>query len=225
MSEQHPEYLSDPETVDLIYNMLTDGNPEAAWTYLQKLGDPPMVAGKWIAVQCDVNNVKLDPHRSAEIGWAGVEYCMAKGFKKGTAILLHNIAAFFVPEFDALPTAEEVSMMVEAGKRQVELRRKIGDVGPLIWGLWDYGTAQMFAGNSAEAIASLEEGMQMAKTANDADAENWCLAMIGKTRCLAGNKERGEKELRRAVETIARIGEDWEKEGMTQLLKSVGLTR
>ena len=223
MSEEHNEYLSNAETVDLVFNMLVDNNPTAAWTFLQRLGDDPQVVNSWIAVQCDVNNIKQDPQRSAQIGWAGVEYCLSKGYNKGAAIMLHNIGAFFLPDFRTVPDRDTSLVMVKAGVRQVELRRKIGETPQLIWSLWDLGVAYLCSNDYSSAVTTLTEGIKLAQSADDRSAENWCLAMMGKVNILNGDRQTGEAELRSAVSVINEIGEDWEKLAVVEIMESVGM--
>jgi hypothetical protein len=222
---QTVSYLSDPATVDRVHALIQAGQTDSAAALIRGLGDDKTVAQAFINIQCDLNNMKGDPDGSAKIGWAGADFCRGKSFKVAEAMLLHNIGAIFAPDFRVQPGPGEVRQMLEAARRQLALRREVGDAGPLMWALWDLGLAELTGGNGAAAMEALAEGAAMAREQEDRDAEAWCNILAGKAKCLhsPGLKDEGERELRAAQDVIAEVGEDWEKEGAGQILESVGL--
>ena len=223
-NEGHGSYLSDEETVNKIYDYLQQDQIDSATAYFKDLGDDKIVIQAWVNVQCDINNVRHDPKASARIGLAGVDYCLEKGYKLPAAMMLHNVSAFFTPDWDENVDPETI---LDAARRQVPIRREIPQPGPLTWALWDLGMAELIAGNAVEAIKSFEEGEKRALEQDDRDSAAWCRIFIGKAKVkhISDLKAEGEREMLDAAEVITEIGEDWEKEAIDGILKSVELTR
>ena len=224
--EGEGNYLSDAETVEEIYAYMQQDKIDSATSLLKGLGDDKQVVQTWIGVQCDLNNVKQDPLISAKIGLAGVDYCLEKDYKLPAAMMLHNVSAFFTPNFDEGVDPVHIPMILDAARRQVTLRREINQPGPLIWALWDLGVAELTAGNANDAIQALKEGARIADENNDRGAAAWCRLFMGKTKVklIPDLKEEGERELRDAVAIISEIGQDWEKDEIKKVMKSVGLS-
>ena len=218
-------YRSRPEVVEKIYGYIQVGQRDSVRAYFQSLKDAKTAARAWIDVQCDINNVRQDPCASARIGLDGVEYCLSVGEKRSAAILLHNIVAFFQPDFSRAPDSADLPVMLSAARRQVPLRRELGQDAPLMWALWDLGTAELAAGNVNEALAALEEGERMAVTLGDDNAGAWCRIMMGKgkVKYLPERRAEGERDIREAAKVIMERGEDWEREGVAQIKATVGL--
>ena len=222
---EHGQYLSDEVTVEKVYSYLTSGNLDSAVAYIKGLGEDNVVVNTWVNVQCDINSVHKDPRMSAEIGRAGVDYCIDKDYKLPAAMMLHNISAFFMPKFDEGVAPADIPTILEAAQRQVILRRLIKQDDPLMWALWDEGVAMLAAGNAVEAIMQLEEGVSIAQKNEDKDGEAWCCMFIGKAKFkyTPSQKEEGRKEMLGAAKVLMEIGEDWEKESAVEILASVGL--
>ncbi len=219
------QYLSDAETIETIYGFLTEGQIDSAAEFLKGLGDDKVVIQTWIAVQCDINNVKKDPRASAEIGWKGISYSLDKGYKMPAAMMLHNISAFLMPNFDEGIDPEAASVILNAARQQVPLRREIGQPVPLMWALWDLGLAQLVSGNYAESISSFEEGVKIAEELDDHEAEAWCRIFIGKCKYRHNPelKAEGEKTMREAAAVLMESQEDWVRESCQNIMKSVNL--
>ncbi len=224
--EGHEEYLSDKETVDKVYGYLQNDQTDSAAAYLKGLGEDKIVVNTWINVQCDINNVKGDPKASAELGRMGVDYCLEKGHKPPAAMMLHNIGAFLMPDFDEGVDTSAIPMVLDAARQQVPLRREIGQPIELMWALWDLGLAELAAGNAVEAINVLREGARIAMDDKDDNAAAWCSIFIGKAmvKHMPERKSEGRQKMHLAAKTIMTTGEDWEKEGVKQILESVGLS-
>ena len=181
-NEGQSPYLSNQETVEKIYGYLQSGQIDSSKAYLIGLGDDKVVIQTWMNVQCDINNVKKDPKASAEIGQVGVDYSLEKGFKLPAAMMLHNISAFFMPDFDEGVDPENLPLIISAATQQLTLRREIPQPGPLMWSLWDLGIAELAAGNASDAIKTLEEGIKVADEQDDKDGAAWCRIFIGKAK-------------------------------------------
>lgn len=225
MAQEENNYLSDAATVDEVYSLIKSSQVDSAADYLKGLGDDKVVIQAWIAVQCDINNIKKDPRASAELGWKGVKYSLEKGYKMPTAMMLHNISAFFMPSFDENVDPETVPMILDAARQQVPLRRDIGQPVPLLWALWDLGLAHLVSGNYTEAISALEEGVNIAGELDDREAEAWCRIFIGKCQYLhfPDLKAEGEKTMREAAAFLSESKEDWVRESSMQIMESVKL--
>ncbi|MDP8228560.1 MAG: hypothetical protein P9M15_03810 [Candidatus Electryoneaceae bacterium] len=225
MAHENGDYLSDEGTVEKIYGYLQAGETDSAVAYLKGLGEDKIVVQTWINVQCDINNIKSDARMSAEIGRAGVDFCLEKEYLLPAAMMLHNISAFLMPNFDEGVAPADIPTILEAAKRQVILRRQIKQDGPLMWALWDEGLGHLAAGSVAQAIRLLEEGAGIARDMEDSDGEAWCRIFIGKAKFkyLPELRREGEAEMRQAAQTLLEIGDDWEKDSARQILESVGL--
>lgn len=223
--EGEGNYLSDSVTVNTIYGHLKDNQLDSAIAHIKGMGDDKTVAQAWVSVQCDINNIKHDPKLSAQIGNAGVDFMLEKGFKVGAAMLLHNISAFFMPNFDENVDPSSLPTILDAARRQVPLRQEAGQPGPLMWAYWDLGVAELAAGNANEAIQALEEGVKIAQEQDDKNSAAWCEIFIGKAKVKYRPelKAEGESQMRDAAQVIRDTGQDWEKESITQILQSAGL--
>lgn len=223
--EGEGNYLSDSATVNKIYGYLENNQLDSAITHIKGMGDDKTVAQTWVSVQCDINNIKHDPKLSAQIGNAGVDFMLEKGFKAGAAMMLHNISAFFMPDFDENVDPNNISTILDASRRQIPLRQEAGQPGPLMWAYWDLGTAELAAGNANEAIQALEEGVKIANEQDDKNGAAWCEIFIGKAKLKYQPelKTEGEAQMRNAAQVIRDTGQDWEKESVIQILQSAGL--
>ncbi len=223
--EGQSNYLTNKEIVEKIYSLLQSEDLDSAKAHMFSFGDDKTVVNTWIGLQCDINNIKGDPYLSAEFAEAGIAYCSEKGYKMPAAMMLHNISAFFMPNWDENVDSAAVPIALDAARRQVPIRKEIGQEGPLLWAYWDLGLAELVAGNADEAIASFNAGVEIAEKTGDKDGGAWCKLFIGKTKIkhFPDKKEAGEKEMLEAARTIMEIGQDWEKESIPGILKTVGL--
>ncbi len=220
------QYLSDEATIDTVYSLIQSGDVEKAVKHIESLGAAKVVAQTFVNVQCDINNVKHDPVGSALFAQYGIKFMKDNGFKVGAAMMLHNVSAFFMPDFDENAHPDAKTTGLEAARQQVLLRREIGQPGPLMWALWDLGLAELSAGNIDAAIKTLEKGAQIGQEQEDSDGTAWCQIFIGKAKVLHKPElaTEGRKEMIESAKVIQEVGEDWEKESVTQILKSVDLS-
>lgn len=219
------KYLSVKETVEKVYSMVKENDIQAVDAYFKSLGEDKIVVNTWIQVQCDINNVKKDPEASAKVGNLGIAYCMLKNYRVPAAMMLHNVSAFFMPDWDENIDSNAIPTIVEAARKQVPLREEIGDNGPLIWAYWDLGMAELVAGNVVESSDAFEKGLVLADETNDPDSAAWCLLFLGKLKIkyLPEEKSEGQKDMLNAAKTIMDIGQEWEKESVGPILEVVGL--
>ncbi len=226
MSHEHDtEYLSDAQTVDSVYALVTAGKIDEAADFFKALGADQAVITTWMNVQCDINNVKKDPRASAQIGQVGVDYCLEKNYLVPAAMMLHNIASFFMTDFDENVAPADVPTILEAAKRQTILRRQIKQESPLMWALWDEGLAHLANKDAEQAILFLSEGAELGCKMEDRDGEAWCNLFIGKTKVklMPERKAEGIEQMNAAAKVIMEVGEDWEKESLPEIFKPVGL--
>lgn len=224
MSE-HPQFLTSESLTEEIYQLVVLGNLQQAVEVLEKQGDSTKVMQTWIGVQCDINNVKKDPVASERIAWLGVAYAHKFNFKRGAAILLHNISAFHMPNWDEDVNPAVIPSVVKAATEQVALRREIDDVPSFAWSWWDLGMAQLIAGNRTAALEAFTEGKQVFIGASDKDGAAWCDLFIGKAmlKLAPTEPEKGKAVMKDAAAVIQEVGEDWEKEETVKILAKVGL--
>ena len=175
-------------------------------------------------MQCESNNVKHDPNLSAAIARPGIDYVLGKGYKKPAAMFLHNIGAFFMPNFDEGVSTADAQVAVEAARQQVPLRKEIGDEGPLMWAYWDLGCAELAAGNFQESLEAFKEGEKLAGT-QEGTGGAWCRIFTGKIKIkyMPELKEQGVAEMLAAARELSENGADWEKESAEQILSTAGL--
>ena len=225
MSHGKGSYLSDKETVDEVYALLQSGDIDAVKAYFKGLGEDKVLVPKWIHVQCDINNICHDPMASQRLAQPGIEYCISKGHKVQAAMMLHNVSAFFMPEFDVNVDPEGAKIAVDAARRQLPISRELGDVGPLMWSMWDLGLAELVVGNADVAIKVLTEGEELAIKSNDSDGAAWCKIFIGKAKVLYKQdlKNEGLQDMTYAGKVILKVGADWEKKAVGQIWKVVGI--
>lgn len=219
------EYLTDQATVDTVYALLQTGDKDKVSEYFKSLGEDQIVVNTWIKAQCDINNIKGDPKLSEIVGRTGIEYCLEKKYAVPAAMMLHNISSFYMPDFDENIIPEALPVVLEVTEQEVELRRKIGEEGPLLWALWSQGLANLANDKADEAIRILEQSKQMAVKADDKDAAAWCDLFIGKAKIKhqPENVDEGKQQMLEAAEVLNEIGADWEKESLPGILGSVGL--
>lgn len=224
MAEEHPNYLTNKSVVDTLTEILSNGTDENIIEFFLSKENPEQIVRTWVSAQCDVNNINHDPYGSARIGLQGIEYCLLKGYKKPAAMMMHNICAFFMPEFDENVDPKCHTMLLETARKQVELRREIEEQGP-VWALWTLGLAESVTGHHENALKHLSEGADLALERNDANAEAWCRLFIGKIKIRSNlDSETGKTEMLNASSIILNTGADWEKEEVSKILSSVSLS-
>jgi tetratricopeptide (TPR) repeat protein len=219
----HSPYLSDKETVNAVYEKLTANDLDGAVAIVKSKGDDAAVMNAWVAVQCDLNTVKKNPHLAEAFARPGVEFALEKGYKKGAAVLLHNLFAFHAPNWDEGVDPNVVPGMVEASRRQLELRKELDDVGSLGWAWWDLGLSELIAGNYDAAVEAFDGAIEVHGGANDADAVAWANLFKGKAliKLDPNRRDEGHGLMKDAADTILRVGAAWEKNEIPKIMASV----
>ncbi len=215
----------DSSWVDTVYSLVRNDQMDSAVRFIKGLGDENSVVRIWLDIQRDIFSVKRDAHASAAIGRIGAEYAVEKGYIRTAAVMLHNICSFMMPEFDEGIDAEDHQAIIDAARRQVELRRRIRYKSKLVWALWDLGIARLSAGHADEAIKALSEGEKLSLDQDEAKAAAWCRIFIGKTKVkyMPDREFEGERDMLEAARIIRKTGKSWEKEAVGNILKSVYL--
>jgi len=223
MADDHPRYLSDEATVDRVYDLLLRGDVEAAVALVKTSGDDNAVVNAWIALQCDINNVKGDPHRSEQLARPGVDFALERGMKKGAAILLHNLFAFHAQHWDEGVDPAVVPGIVEASRRQVELRQELDDAASLGWAWWDLGMSELVARNRDNAVAAFTQAERVHGERDDPDAVAWATLFKGKTlvRLSTDDAATGRQMMEGAAQAIRALGEQWEKDAVAEIIATV----
>ncbi len=225
MSDDHSQYLTDEVTVETIYSHLKNGDVPSATAFLISFGDDKTVMKTWIGVQCDINNVKKDPYASEKIAREGVKFALARDYKTGAAMMLHNISSFHLPNWDEGVDPNVIPGIIEVATLQVNLREQLEDKNSLGWAYWDQGIALLAGLKTSEAINGFKKSVEVAESIGDRDLAAWANLFIGKSMIKENPSIRheGENVMRQAVATINEVGEDWEKEEVVKILASVGL--
>ncbi len=215
----------DSSWVETVYSLLRNNRTESAAEYIKSLGDENTVIRIWLDIQHDIFNVKDDARASALIGRIGAEYAAEKGYQRTAAVMLHNICSFLMPNFDEGVDSEVLPIVIEAGRRQVELRREIRHKSRLVWALWDLGLAELAADHATEAIEALSEGEKLALDNGEMKASAWCRIFKGKAmvKYKPELEFEGARDMLEAAKVIRETGETLEKEAVSKILKSVWL--
>ncbi|MBM3328126.1 MAG: hypothetical protein FJY67_01455 [Calditrichaeota bacterium] len=217
--------LGDSSLVTEAIALAKTGTDAQIVAFIESHSDSAGRAKFYVNAQCDVNNISHDPFASARIGELGVKYALRVGNKRAAAMMLHNIEAFFLPEFDENVDPKAKAILLDAARRQLPLRIELAESEPFIWAYWDLGMAEMISRNIVEAQAAFRAGAKLAEGKKDRNAEAWCNLFLGKIQVRHINKEaeEGRKAMLAAAKVIRELGEDWEKEEIVKILGSVGL--
>jgi hypothetical protein len=220
-----PSYLTDESTVEKIYSFLKKDQLDQAVAFLTGLGEDHEVLKVWIGVQCDIHNIKGDPYLSEKIARPGVDFALQRGHKTPAAMLLHNISAFYMQQFDESVDISAIPRVIQAAEQQVSLRRQLDNQASLGWSLWDLGLALLASGDASSAIVALEEALQVHERSHDQYDAEWARLFIGKTyiRYYPEKKQAGIDMMLIAAAVIRSTGQDWEKEELVKILETVGL--
>ncbi len=207
-----------------IYSYLKSGDIVAATDYFLNLGDDKTILKCWGGVQCDINNIKKDPHASEIIGREAVKFALSKGFKTSAAMFLHNISSFHMPNWDEGVDPKVIPGIIEIASQQVELREQLDDKNALGWAYWDHGMTLLVGEKYADAIALFNKSVGVAKSLDDANLAAWSNLFIWKAiiKSSPARFAEGESIMREAGATIDEVGEAWEKEEVAKILASAG---
>lgn len=220
-------FRTNEEFANSIHAFIQSGDLHLAANAIKSSGDPEVAATNWIGVQCDINNVFKDVNSSEQIAWLGVSFSIENGMTKKAASLLHNISAFYTPDWDAPVDPAVAAVVLKAAQQQVPLRRELSaggeDLGPLGWGLWDLGMAQLINGLFESAIESFQESIEVHNRISNRNGAAWSQLFQGKAMLRQTLHDQGIVLIQSAAATILEIGEDWEKEELRKVTSTIGI--
>ena len=110
-----------------------------------------------------------------------INYALEKGNNLTAGILNHNVASFCFPNMDDGVDERLVKQGYSAAVNDYELRKKIGDKGPMLWAKWLVGVAEFIKGETEKGIKTLDETAKLAQEdPKTKSIESWSKLMIGK---------------------------------------------
>jgi tetratricopeptide (TPR) repeat protein len=207
------------EILNQVITLLEEGREEEAEDYMNDLGDDKTVLNSYIELGIDLHHAgKLD--QSMQINQLGVKAAFKKGNKKAAAIMLHNIAAFCAPEFDEKVTEKCQKNGFDAAQKALELRKELGEKGPLAWAYWDMGLYYLIKKDADHATQHFLECIKVAEEANDPLNVAWGKVFLGKTKLklIPERKEEGLKDLKEAKAIFEKEKGDWGLEEVGKIL-------
>lgn len=110
-----------------------------------------------------------------------ISYALENGNTLIAGILNHNVASFCFPNMDDGVDERLIESGYKAAVNDYELRKKIGDKGPLLWAKWLVGVAEFIKGETEKGIKTLDETANLAHEDPETKSiESWSKLMIGK---------------------------------------------
>ncbi|MCG3219883.1 MAG: hypothetical protein H7641_00755 [Candidatus Heimdallarchaeota archaeon] len=110
-----------------------------------------------------------------------INYALEKGNNLTAGILNHNVASFCFPNMDDGVDERLVKQGYSAAVNDFEIRKKIGDKGPMLWAKWLVGVAEFIKGETEKGIKTLDETAKLAQEDPETKSiESWSKLMIGK---------------------------------------------
>jgi hypothetical protein len=110
-----------------------------------------------------------------------VDYALEKGNPLIAGILNHNVASFCFPNMDDGVDTRLIEPGYKAAVEDYEIRKKIGDKGPMLWAKWLVGVAEFIKGEAEKGIKTLDETANLAQEDPETKSiESWSKLMIGK---------------------------------------------
>jgi len=208
------------EILNQVITLLEEGREEEAEDYMNDLGDDKTVLKYYTELGIDLHHAgKLD--QSMLINQLGVKAALKKDNKKAAAIMLHNIAAFCAPEFDENVTEKCEKVGFDAAQKALELRKELGEKGPLAWAHWDMGLYYLIKKDADQASRHFIECIKVAEETNDPLNVAWGKVFLGKTKLklIPAKKEEGLKDLKEAKAIFEKEKDDWGLEEVGKILK------
>jgi len=219
MGQVHEEKKK--EILNQVIILLDEGKEEEAEDYMNELGDDKTVLKYYTELGIDLHHAgKLD--ESMQVNQLGVKAALEKGDKKAAAIMLHNIAAFCAPEFDENVTEECQKAGFDAAQKALELRKELGEKGPLAWAHWDMGLYHLVKKDADHASEQFLGCIKVAEEANDTVTAAWGKVFLGKTKLklIPEKREEGLKDLKEAKATFEKAKDDWGLEELEKIVKN-----
>ena len=110
-----------------------------------------------------------------------IQYALEKENNLVAGILNHNVASFCFPNMDDGVEEKLIEPGYNAAVQDYELRKIIGDIGPMLWAKWLVGVAEFIKGEKEQSIKTLDETAKLAHEDSETKSiESWSKLMIGK---------------------------------------------
>ncbi len=110
-----------------------------------------------------------------------INYALEKGNNLTAGILNHNVASFCFPNMDDGVDERLIEPGYKAAVNDYELRKTIGDKGPMLWAKWLVGVAEFIKGETEQGISTLDETAKLAQEDSETKSiESWSKLMLGK---------------------------------------------
>ena len=173
-------------------------------------------------------NKKGHKKESRWVGWNGAVRANDQEAIKEEAVLLHNIVAFLLPDFDINVKKEDALEAERAAEKAVPLRSILNEPFGLCWAWWDLGCARLAAKDTDGAIYAFGEGLNLAERSldenkNNSDMESillWLKLFSLRALWKAGNSgEHLENEALSISKKILELDNSWDKKKLFKLAK------
>ena len=160
------------------------------------------------------------------VGWHGAVRANDQEAIKEEAVLLHNIVAFLLPDFDISVSKEDALEAERAAEKALPLRSILNEPSALCWAWWDLGCARLAAKDTDGAIYALGEGLNLVERCLDEDENDPNLKQISlwlklfSLRALWKSGNSGEHlrpEARKITENIFKLDSTWDKKTLLRL--------
>ena len=110
-----------------------------------------------------------------------VEKALEMEEKLTAGMLYHNQSSFCFPNMDDGVDEKLIEPGYLAAVKDYEIRKKIGDKGPMLWAKWLVGISEFIKGNADQALETLEETAKLAlEEPVEKDIDTWTRLMIAK---------------------------------------------
>ncbi len=150
-------------------------------------------------------------------------YALEKKDNLVAGILNHNLASFCFPNIDDGVEERLIEPGYNAAVKDYELRKIIGDKGPMLWAKWLVGVAEFIKGEKEQGIKTLDETAKLAQEDSETKSiESWSKLMIGKFYFKSDpNKRNLAIEIMEEVKEEFTVQEDkWGLDTLEEIMKT-----
>jgi len=91
------------------------------------------------------------------------KFALDKENKLTVGILNHNLSSFCFPNMDEGVDEKLITTGYEAAVKDLEIRKEIGEKGPMLWAKWLVGVSEFIKGDKKQAIGTLEKAIRIAQ--------------------------------------------------------------
>ena len=160
------------------------------------------------------------------VGWNGAARASQQEAIKEEAVLLHNIVAFLLPNFDIDVDREDALEAERAAEKAVPLRSFLNEPLPLCWAWWDLGCSRLAAKDNDGAIYAFGEGLSLSEKITDRDSDNkelelhilWLKLFSLRALWKSGNSGKHLRdEAQKISEKIFKLDDSWDKKTLLKL--------